>query len=214
MKKNVILASTIGAVVGAIASFIVTRCYYEKKINDEVSKEIESYKNAVHAVIDKHANQDKADEVYTAEPEKNESETENTGNDVPDVIKYARLLAERQKSDYSKFSASIKETEDFDNKDSDEPARVVDYMEFEEDQNYDTMCIYYYADGVYANDDDEIVEDIEKFLGPTPSKHLGELSGDEDVVYFVNDKTQMYYELYRSEKNYFGDVAVEVDQNE
>lgn len=79
--------------------------------------------------------------------------------------------------------------------------------EFEEIDDYETISLNYYADGVLADDMDEIVEDVENTVGDFKD-HFGEY--ENDTVYVRNDRLKCYYEICADDRNYY-DVAEDQD---
>lgn len=205
MKGKIVLAGIIGAAVGAVASYFFTRRYYEGIIYDEtkigISEETED------------------------KPEANE-ETTPIDSTVPEIIAYANEVAKkRERKDYSKAVADTVDDVYLKDKSSMHPSimkevelgvkplqkksdaiRSIPYIEYGDNEDYEEKVLYLYADGIIADEDDEILEEVEQTLGPNPKEHIDEFDTG-DMCYFVNDNQEMYYELYLSEKSYYGDVV-------
>ena len=56
------------------------------------------------------------------------------------------------------------------------------------------------ADGVLADDMDEIIEDVDEVVGEDSLNHFGEF--EEDSVYVRNDERKCDYEILRDNRNY------------
>lgn len=72
---------------------------------------------------------------------------------------------------------------------------------------YDTVSMTYYAvDDVLADDNEETVMDVERFIGADTLDHFGaeaaELSGDENTLYVRNEVLHCDYEVTRIHQSY------------
>ncbi len=72
---------------------------------------------------------------------------------------------------------------------------------------YDTVSMTYYAvDDVLADDAEETVMDVERFIGADTLDHFGaeaaELSGDENTLYIRNEALHCDYEVTRIHQSY------------
>lgn len=71
-----------------------------------------------------------------------------------------------------------------------------------EDCEYNILMLTCYSDGVITYDDDEIVEDIEDYIGDIkPLEHFGEY--EEDCIYVRNDDKEIAIEIARDLNNYY-----------
>lgn len=100
-------------------------------------------------------------------------------------------LASRYTSDSEKGGSDSMRTND--------PCVILP-REFEEIDEYETISLNYYADGVLADDMDEIVEDVENTVGDFKD-HFGEY--ENDTVYVRNDRLKCYYEICADDRNYY-----------
>ena len=78
---------------------------------------------------------------------------------------------------------------------------VISPAEFGEDDKYETTTLIYYNDGILADTDHNIIEDVDSCIGYESLNHFGELS-DDDSVYVRNDDTMTDYEVLLDETNY------------
>lgn len=182
MKGKMVLAGIIGAAVGAVASYILTRRYYENAIYEETKIKIEE------------------------KPEEDKPQ-EDKVNKIAEIIAYANEVAKNRER--TNYSVKEKETDIKPLKkksDKKPPIRSIPYLEYGDNEDYGKKVFYLYEDGVIADEDDEILEKVEQTLGPNPREHIDEFDTG-DMCYFVNDDKEMYYELYLSEKSYYGDVV-------
>ena len=85
----------------------------------------------------------------------------------------------------------------------DEPY-VISPDEFTEFEDYETISLTYYSDGILADDNDEIIEDVEGTVGEDSLEHFGEY--EPDSVYVRNDRRKCDYEILLDERAY-SDIA-------
>ena len=79
--------------------------------------------------------------------------------------------------------------------------REDEYME--NDSGYDQKTLTYYAgDDTLAEEDDEIIDDVERVVGKANLDKFGELSGDSRVCYVRNEKLQVEYEIILHDGTY------------
>ena len=81
---------------------------------------------------------------------------------------------------------------------------VITPEEFGENNHYDRITLTYYADHVLADENDEIIRDVEETIGFGSLNHFGEY--EADIVYVQNDILKCYYEITRDLRKY-EDVA-------
>lgn len=177
MSGKIFIAGGIGAVVGAIASYIFTKLHYEKIIDEMVSI--------------------KVDESEKTEEKPTSNNPEIDGQ--PELIKFTKI-SEQDRVNYNKYYAPKIDEEYRKNR-----IRSIPYLEYGEEA-YDEKVLYLYEDGIIADDEDEVIENFEELIGPYPGSHIDEFDTG-DMCYFVNDDLETYYELYLSEKSYYGDVV-------
>ena len=116
--------------------------------------------------------------------------------DIPDLKEYADILKE---TGY--------------NKEADEKQMDIDMPytispdEFGEFDDYETITLTYYADDILADDDDELVDDIDETVGLESLKTFGEY--EDDCVFVRNDRLKADYEILLDTRNYSDVVGEE-----
>ena len=73
--------------------------------------------------------------------------------------------------------------------------------EYGEYMSYEQITLVLYADGVMADDDDNIITDPEELLGDDYEDHFGE-NDDPDTCYFRNHKLKAEYEVIKDERTF------------
>lgn len=84
---------------------------------------------------------------------------------------------------------------------------VISPDEFGEIDNYEEISMTYYSDGVLADDNDNIVNDVEDIIGTESLTHFGEY--EDDSVFVRNDCLKCDYEILLDSRKY-SDVLKEM----
>ena len=77
---------------------------------------------------------------------------------------------------------------------------VIPPEEYGDIDGYKCISLNYYADGVVADDFDNIIENVEYVVGEESLDHFGEY--EEDCVFVRNDTTRCDYEILRDTRNF------------
>ena len=183
MNSKVIFAFILGTAAGLAVSWK----FNEKKYAAIADREIESVKEKFSVV------KVKSEEV----PQDTEQE------DVIEVTEeekaeYNNILSERKYTNYSN-------PEQKEEKGGDTMAHdyyIIAPNEFGEIDEYETNELTYYADGILADDGDDIIDDIENLIGEDSLLHFGEYEDDPDTIYVRNDRLRTDYEITRDQRRY------------
>lgn len=73
--------------------------------------------------------------------------------------------------------------------------------EYGEYMSYEQITLVLYADGVMADEDDNVITDPEELLGDDYEDHFGE-NDDPDTCYFRNHKLKAEYEVIKDERTF------------
>lgn len=200
MNTNIkcVLAFTVGAAVGSVVSWKFLRTTYERIAQEE----IDSVKEAFARREECGSEPRRAAEV-SDEPE----QAENAQDEKPSIAEYAARLAAHGYTDYAAISS--KETEG--KKDVERPY-VISPDEFGEFYDYEQITLTHYSDGVLADENDEIVDDVDDTVGSDYADHFGE--HEEDSVHVRNDKRKCDYEILRDYRSYSDVVGTSPHQAE
>lgn len=177
-KLTHLAAFAFGAVIGSAAAWQIARKKYERIAEEEIQSVKETYSRREAVVI--------------------KAETEE---DVPDsqarkesVVAYAARL--RQEG-YLPSDTEVKEEK------RPMPADipyVITPDEFGEFDEYEKISLTYYSDGVLADDNDDVVDDVEEIVGSESLTHFGEY--EEDSVFVRNDQRKCDYEILLDQRTY------------
>jgi lipopolysaccharide export system protein LptC len=174
-------------VLGVAVGSVVTWRYVEKKYEQIAQEEIDSVK-----------------EVFS----RRETEfTENTearikadnAKEKPSVIEYAARLREQGYTNYSDMADEKPEEVKEESMSIDKPY-VIAPEEFGDLDDYETISLTYYADQILADDNDEIVDDIEDVVGFDSLNSFGEY--EDDSVFVRNDRMKCDYEILLDQRKY------------
>lgn len=179
--SNFIIFAT-GAAIGSVVTWKLVKSKYEQIAQEE----IESVKEVF-------ARRDKKVEEEPVEPIESVPKKEPEGHAGTLIRKmYGDLL---KKSNYTSYSDIGEQKEEASNVDA---PYVIPPEEYGE-KDYETISLVYYADGVLADDKNDLVEDADDSVGEF-SSHFGEY--EDDSVFVRNDGLKVDYEILLDPRNY------------
>ena len=160
----------------------------EKRVNEAILGEKEAAKEPEKVMV----------KVEPPEPEEEKEE--------PDLTKYKQVL---EKKDYTKAVTSEKVTTMTDVVEEEAEKLVkkakktkvpkkVTQDEFDSTAESERMTLYFYADGILADDEDVVYDPVET-MGATNFKNF---KSTYDTVYIFNYATSMMYEVMPSNSKY------------
>lgn len=169
--------ATMGVIVfsaGAAIGSAVTWIFVKKKYEKIAQEEIESVKEVFARRND-------------AESEQTETVTEETP--VFDEEDYEAYESISQEYDYSTVP----------NIGSEKPY-VISPEEFGELEEYDRISLTCYADKILTDENDCLIEDVERIVGLESLTHFGEY--EDDSVFVRNDRLKCDYEILLDQRSY------------
>lgn len=158
----------IGATIGSVVTYLFTRTKYEKLANEDINEMREYYDNLIK--------KETPVEEDGPEPEQEEKK---------DIEEYKSMV-----KGYSTFSNKKQEDEQEDV----ELPYVISPEEFGEFEDYSTISLTYYSNGVLTDDNDEKIDDIEDTVGDA-LEHFGEY--EDDAVHVRDDRKKVDYEILK-----------------
>ncbi len=177
-----VLAFSLGAAAGAV----VTWKYLRSKLDAELEEVREMYKSRT-PVATKGEKEEEAEEEPDPKPK----------GKKPDIYEYAAELTKGKYRNYSDVSYEEEIKEEHPTYDT---IYTIPPEEYGENKEYETRSLTYYADGVLADDDDEIIEDVDDVVGEGTLNRFGEY--EDDSVHVRNENMKCDYEILMSLKNY------------
>lgn len=183
-KAGSLFTFAAGAAVGSYVTWKLLKDKYERIAQDEIDsvKEVFAMKEGSES------------------PEQTLAE-ESEHSDKPSIIEYAAKLQENRYTNYS--DSENKETVYKEDKETVREPYVISPDEFGEVGEYETISLTYYADQVLADDNDDVVEDVNNVVGTESLTHFGEY--EDDSVFVRNDGLKCDYEILLDQRK-FSDV--------
>lgn len=199
-KLNTVIAFFTGAAVGGAAVWYITKERYAQLAEEEINSVKEAYSHRG----EKKEKADAALRRYQGEGEE-EPKTPVVTTKVTEkesISEYAKRVQNGAPMEYSKTVVPPKAME------PEKPAHpvtsgdvpyVISPEEFDELEGYTPISLTYFADGVLADENGVIVDDVEEIIGDA-LKHFGEY--EEDAVFARNDVKRCDYEILKDERTY------------
>lgn len=180
-KLGIIFAFVAGAGIGSLATW---QCM-NKKMESRLVEEIESVKE----VYGYHSN---TKEIAEAR------EAADKAKEKPSINEYASKVT---KLDYTSYSEKPDVTKpEPEKQECEDVPYVISPDEFGEILEYTQISLSYFADGLVADDDYRLLEDVEEVIGFDSLSHIGEY--EDDAVHVRNDRLKCDYEILVDHRKY------------
>ena len=182
-----------GATIGSAATWLYLKKYYENIAQEEI--------DSVKAVFSERKSDFNIKD--TEVDERNEDQREAAiSNLKPDLVEYAVKLQREGYTNYAEHSQ--KNTAEETNEPKSDKPYVISPEEFGILDDYTQIELTYYSDGILADDEYEIVGDIDDTVGKDFTDHFGEY--EYNAVFVRNDRLGCYYEICK-DNHTFREVA-------
>ena len=185
---------SLGFIIGAASGATVARYLLKDKYETLAQEEIDSVKE-----VFARREQEMKDETVKRNVAEGIKDSDRT---KPDLKEYAEQLKKNGYTRYSDLSADDEGVSDKQTK-----PYVIPPEQFGDDENYDQISLTYYADGVLADENDEVIDDVEETVGIESLNHFGEY--EDDSVFVRNDTRKCDYEILLDQRTY-SEVAEEM----
>ena len=173
---KIIFAFSLGAAAGSFVASRVLKSKYERITQEE----IDAYKEYVKA-----RNGD--------DKEKSETPAEEDTDESDQIVETMTDLLSPYKSEDSRKEDGRKLKQAYN-------IRVISPEEYDELPDYEKKSLTYYADGVIADEWDNVLKNAEDLIGENIEDHFGEY--DEDSVFVRNDELKCDFEILRDLQTY------------
>lgn len=175
-------AFTVGVAVGSLATWKVVKTKYEKIAQEEIDsvKDVYSKKTVI---------KNEAPEVFIEHFEDNATLEEKLKDLKIVTDEYTSII---RKQEYSNEPEKVKPMVD--------KPYVISPEEYGE-LGYEQIELTYYADKVLADDQDEIVEDVDMIVGYDSLDSFGDY--EDDSVHVRNDAMEADYEILLDSRKYY-----------
>lgn len=186
MMNNKAAGCIIFAAGAAVGSFVTCK-FLKKKYEQIAEEEI----NSVKEVFSKRE--------ANLNEQINEAHTLMMENDAREASFIADLAGKNRENGYTDYTAFSQKSAEVEKELMDKPY-VISPDEFGENEGYDKISIMYYADHVLADDNDEIIDNVDEIIGFDSLEHFGEY--EDDSVFVRNDKLKCDYEILLDGRKY------------
>lgn len=187
------MAFVVGGIVGSAVTWKYVRNKYERIAQEEI--------DSVKEVFAKRENpiDDVAENIVVKAKRAKEK---------PDISEYAALLHKQGYTNYSGVGGEDrKEVEPM----VDRPYTIApeDFGEFED---YERISLTYYTDQFLADENDDLVEDVDEIVGLDSLNGFGEY--EDDSVFVRNDRLKCDYEILLDQRTYSDIIKMKPHQME
>ena len=177
------LGFIIGTASGATVAWYLLKDKYETLAQEEIDSVKEVFARREQKMKDETVKRNVAEGIKDSDRTK------------PDLKEYAEQLKKNGYTRYSDLSADDEGVSDKQTK-----PYVIPPEQFGDDESYDQISLTYYADGVLADENDEVIDDVEETVGIESLNHFGEY--EDDSVFVRNDARKCDYEILLDQRTY------------
>lgn len=189
MSRGLYLAAFVaGVTIGSVATWFAVKKKYEKIAQDEIDSVKEVFARKEEQTGAKSASEI-GQEVTRDLNNGIARMAANQAKEKPDVAEYAALIHKYGGTIGEEKEAHMKEKYPY----------VISPEEFGEFDDYEKISLTYYADGVLADDNNEVVDDVEDIVGDALD-HFGEY--EDDSVFVRCDERKCDYEILLDQRTF------------
>lgn len=181
-----LLTFIFGAGVGAAAAWYFAKQKYEAISLDER----ESYKEYYEEQLNK-----LAPTPNNAEPEEDIEEMKAQARNKKDISEYVKHIKH-----YTNYSDEPEKKEEQEEPILTDRPQVISPDDFGEYDDYNTISLLYFADGVLTDDDYSIIENADAIVGTESLETFGEY--EDDAVHVRNDRLKCDYEILKDVRRF------------
>lgn len=183
MKNSVITGFSflLGMGIGAYVTYMYVKDMYAEIAQEEINSVKEAYAEKAKNL--------KRDDI--TEDEKKEKEKADKAKNKPDISEYAAKLKESGYTNYSEISQEDNAVE---------VPYVIAPEDYGENDEYETISLTYYSDGVLTDEDDEVITNPGELVGKDFASHFGDY--EDDSVFIRNDDRKIDFEILMDYRTY------------
>lgn len=183
------IAFLLGASAGAASVWYILKERYAKIAQEEIDSVKETFSKLYSLDMEKEDGSPVTD-ISDEEPVRATNMVKKQADDLIDKLDY---------TSYS--SADISETsEDKEVRVEEDRPYIISPEEFGELEDYEQIDLTFFSDQIVADDELEIVEDLDRVIGFESLNHFGEYS--ENTIFVRNDRLKCDYEVNTDERTY------------
>ena len=173
---------TAGAAIGAAVTWKLVKTKYEQLAREEIEAVRDYYKNR--------------EEKTKSEDTEDESDEDRSDDSDQTMKTYVETIKENG-------YANIEEKGEVDTVTINAPYVITPEEFGEYGDEYETLSLTYYADGVLTDEWDQVIDDVDDVIGLDSLTHFGEY--EDDSVFVRDDDIKIDYEILLDERN-FADI--------
>ena len=210
-KLTGVILFTLGAAVGSVVTWKVVEHKYEEKIAREVEAARKSAETHCVGNCGCHDTEPSDEDEVVSEPSPVLEEIKAELKRQKDLKRSEDISTKSGYTNYTEYSKSDDDEDDEEEgPDPDEPEDdessvyfvregaaeepyTISPDDFGEEDGYETETLTYYADGILADDQDNLIESVDKMVGIESLDKFGEY--EDDVVYVRNEQYKCDYEI-------------------
>lgn len=163
---------------GAIVGIAATNYFFKTKYERLYQEEVESVKRAFSTV-----------------PQSEQENSDDEHDNDREISNYAAVIGANEYGDSSVVAESIRKEV----KGVPRPY-VISPADFATEDDYEAYSLNYYADGILADEQGNVIEDVDGMVGRDSLNHFGEY--EDDSVHVRNDALQCDFEILRDLSRY------------
>lgn len=181
MKNSVVTGFSflLGMGVGAYVTYVYIKDMYAAIVQEEIDSVKEAYAEKAKSIQKENITEDEKKEK--ADKAKNK----------PDISEYTAKLKESGYTNYSEMSQEDNDVE--------APYAIVP-EDYGENDEYETISLTYYSDGVLTDEDDEVITNPSELVGRDFASHFGDY--EDDSVFIRNDNRKIDFEILMDYRTY------------
>lgn len=196
MKARDLIIFVAGCAVGGVGASLYLKDVYRRYAQEEIDSIIEREENRCER-CDRYDDTCEDVEEPTNEAIEQAQEAAKNNANKSSITEYANVI---EKEGYKDYSAISKPESKEEKSAKEEPISYIPPSEFGAEGEYEQIELTYYADGILADDEGEVVSDVAASVGWEFDEHFGEF--EETTVYVKNDTMKAYYVVAMSEDEY------------
>lgn len=216
MNNNIskLFMFAMGAAIGSFSAWFYAKKKYEKIANDEIRSMREYFRRREKELLEDDAEEEAGEELHYVKVPENRvvidlDTPDKDGNkrleinleEENDKGIYSNIIKESGYVRYGK-SSNQSDSEEAEGNDVDDEPYVIRPDLFDTLDDYESMTLTYYADGVLADMFDVPVDDPDSLVGTDFAECFNAEEVNGDVVYVRNERKKTDFEIIEDLRNY------------
>lgn len=207
---NKVVSFLLGASCGSIVTYFLIKKKANEKADEEIESVVKTFKDRINKIEEVLTDEQKEKLGIHSPSKKLKEQLEQADENITnkDIKVYAKELDNLGYSTGVDLSDGKDQNVEYIAKQTDvKPYPYViseeEYGEFGNDE----VTLIYYADHILADEDDNVINDIDDLIGDCLTQ-FGDL---DECIYVRNESKEIDYVILRSEKN-FKDLSLNIDE--